>query len=140
MSGLFVVFEGGDSVGKTTQVDLLSRWLDERGLAHVRTRQPGGTEVGAELRPSAVDGAISLEPVAVTLGGSRIDAADLRAIPAIGDAVAGLLSVHTVCIADSLPASLRLTDLALRGGQTTLVIRGTAVPTDEASLAARGSC
>lgn len=97
-------------------------------------------EVGAELRPSAVDGAISLEPVAVTLGGSRIDAADLRAIPAIGDAVAGLLSVHTVCIADSLPASLRLTDLALRGGQTTLVIRGTAVPTDEASLAARGSC
>ena len=55
MSGLFVVFEGGDSVGKTTQVDLLSRWLDERGLAHVRTRQPGGTEVGAELRRLVLD-------------------------------------------------------------------------------------
>ena len=55
MSGLFVVFEGGDSVGKSTQVALLDRWLGERGVAHVTTRQPGGTEVGAELRRLVLD-------------------------------------------------------------------------------------
>lgn len=55
MSALFVVFEGGDSVGKTTQVDLLGRWLEEQGVAHVRTRQPGGTRIGAELRRLVLD-------------------------------------------------------------------------------------
>ncbi|NHB85430.1 dTMP kinase [Tessaracoccus sp. HDW20] len=55
MRGLFVVFEGGDSVGKSTQVALLGRWLDERGVRHVTTRQPGGTEVGAELRRLVLD-------------------------------------------------------------------------------------
>lgn len=55
MSGLFVVFEGGDSVGKTTQVELLGRWLDGQGIANVVTRQPGGTEVGAELRRLVLD-------------------------------------------------------------------------------------
>ncbi|QXT62447.1 dTMP kinase [Tessaracoccus palaemonis] len=55
MTGLFVVFEGGDSVGKTTQVALLGTWLAERSVPHVVTRQPGGTEVGAELRRLVLD-------------------------------------------------------------------------------------
>ena len=55
MTGLFVVFEGGDSVGKTTQVRLLDTWLADRGVPHVVTRQPGGTEVGAELRRLVLD-------------------------------------------------------------------------------------
>ncbi len=55
MTGLFVVFEGGDSVGKTTQVALLGAWLADRGVPHVVTRQPGGTEVGAELRRLVLD-------------------------------------------------------------------------------------
>lgn len=55
MSALFVVFEGGDSVGKTTQVDLLGRWLEGRGLVPVLTRQPGGTRIGAELRRLVLD-------------------------------------------------------------------------------------
>lgn len=50
-----MVFEGGDSVGKTTQVDLLGRWLEHEGVAHVRTRQPGGTRIGAELRRLVLD-------------------------------------------------------------------------------------
>lgn len=50
MSGLFIVFEGGDGVGKSTQVDRLVSWLAEQGRGHVVTRQPGGTAVGAELR------------------------------------------------------------------------------------------
>lgn len=55
MNGLFVVFEGGDSVGKSTQVQLLAGWLSERRLTHVVTRQPGGTVIGAELRRLVLD-------------------------------------------------------------------------------------
>lgn len=55
MSGLFVVFEGGDSVGKSTQVALLAEWLEARRIPHLTTRQPGGTEIGAELRRLVLD-------------------------------------------------------------------------------------
>lgn len=50
MSGLFVTFEGGDGVGKTTQATALEEWLQATGRSVVRTREPGGTEVGVLLR------------------------------------------------------------------------------------------
>ncbi|AWB88524.1 dTMP kinase [Salinibacterium hongtaonis] len=50
MSGLFITFEGGDGTGKTTQAELLSAWLEEQGRTVVRSREPGGTELGLELR------------------------------------------------------------------------------------------
>lgn len=55
MTSAFVVFEGGDGVGKSTQVDLLARFLDESGVDHVVTRQPGGTSLGAKLRALILD-------------------------------------------------------------------------------------
>ncbi|MGN7969098.1 dTMP kinase [Microbacterium sp. 22296] len=48
--GLFITFEGGDGAGKTTQASLLERWLEERGRRVVRTREPGGTDVGVRIR------------------------------------------------------------------------------------------
>ncbi|MGX5697466.1 dTMP kinase [Agromyces soli] len=48
--GLFVTLEGGDGSGKTTQAELLREWLAGRGREVVRTREPGGTEVGVEVR------------------------------------------------------------------------------------------
>lgn len=48
--GLFVTFEGGDGVGKTTQAALLERWLSGQGRTVVRTREPGGTDVGLLVR------------------------------------------------------------------------------------------
>lgn len=48
--GLFVTLEGGDGSGKTTQAELLRDWLAGRGREVVRTREPGGTEVGVEVR------------------------------------------------------------------------------------------
>ncbi len=48
--GLFVTFEGGDGVGKTTQASLLEQWLTDAGRTVVRTREPGGTEVGVLIR------------------------------------------------------------------------------------------
>lgn len=50
MVGLFISFEGIDGVGKSTQADLLETWLKEQGRTVVRTLEPGGTDVGIEIR------------------------------------------------------------------------------------------
>lgn len=50
MTGLFVTFEGGDGVGKSTQARLLEEWLTSAGRTVLRTREPGGTEVGELIR------------------------------------------------------------------------------------------
>lgn len=48
--GLWVTFEGGDGSGKTTQAALLEQSLSDAGRTVVRTREPGGTEVGVLVR------------------------------------------------------------------------------------------
>ncbi|MCU1472380.1 dTMP kinase [Amnibacterium sp.] len=50
MTGLFVTLEGGDAVGKTTQAEQLDGWLTARGRTVVRTREPGGTDLGLAIR------------------------------------------------------------------------------------------
>ena len=50
MTGVFITFEGGDGAGKSTQLQLLAKWLDEQKKTYVLTREPGGTDVGLELR------------------------------------------------------------------------------------------
>lgn len=50
MAGLFLTFEGGDGTGKTTQIDRLVGWLESQGQTVVVTREPGGTDLGVELR------------------------------------------------------------------------------------------
>jgi dTMP kinase len=49
-SGLFITLEGGDGSGKSTQAELLSSWLTDAGHVVVRSREPGGTDLGLELR------------------------------------------------------------------------------------------
>ncbi|GAA3711013.1 hypothetical protein GCM10022377_25640 [Zhihengliuella alba] len=53
--GLFVVFEGGDGAGKSTQAARLAEALDAAGETVLRTREPGGTEIGEELRSLVLD-------------------------------------------------------------------------------------
>ncbi|PRY65391.1 thymidylate kinase [Glaciihabitans tibetensis] len=48
--GLFITLEGGDGSGKSTQSALLAQWLEGRGRTIVPTREPGGTDLGTELR------------------------------------------------------------------------------------------
>ena len=49
-TGRFVTLEGIEGVGKTTQVARLSAALNERGIAHVTTREPGGTPLAESIR------------------------------------------------------------------------------------------
>lgn len=54
-SGIFVVLEGGEGAGKTTQLGLLEEWLLAAGRPVVRTREPGGTEIGERIRTLVLD-------------------------------------------------------------------------------------
>lgn len=49
-SGLFISFEGIDGVGKSTQVERLAEFLRGRGREVLTTSEPGGTELGVEIR------------------------------------------------------------------------------------------
>ena len=50
MPGLLITLEGGDGSGKTTQSRLLHEWLTDAGHTVVDSREPGGTDLGVELR------------------------------------------------------------------------------------------
>jgi dTMP kinase len=48
--GIFIAFEGGEGTGKSTQSKLLAQWLEQEGESVVLTREPGGTDLGKDLR------------------------------------------------------------------------------------------
>jgi dTMP kinase len=55
MSAVFVAFEGGEGVGKSTQIARAAQWLQAQGREVVETREPGGTPLGRELRRLVLD-------------------------------------------------------------------------------------
>ena len=56
MSGTFIVFEGCEGAGKSTQMRLLSELLQKRGAAHTVPREPGGSEISEAIRKVILDG------------------------------------------------------------------------------------
>ncbi|BCL38458.1 dTMP kinase [Nostoc sp. MS1] len=50
MDGKFIVFEGVEGCGKTSQMQLCAEWLQSLGISVVLTREPGGTALGVDLR------------------------------------------------------------------------------------------
>ena len=48
--GKFITFEGLDGVGKSTQMEKLAAWLRQHGISVLTTREPGGTEMGQNMR------------------------------------------------------------------------------------------
>jgi dTMP kinase len=48
--GVFIVFEGGEGIGKSTQAKLLKAWLEQEGESVVLSREPGGSDLGIEIR------------------------------------------------------------------------------------------
>jgi dTMP kinase len=55
ITGRFLTIEGIEGVGKSTQVTRLSNALNERGIAHVVTREPGGTPLAERIRAVLLD-------------------------------------------------------------------------------------
>lgn len=54
--GRFIVLEGGDGAGKSTQQRLLGQWLESAGHDVVLTREPGGTPLGLAVREVLLHG------------------------------------------------------------------------------------
>lgn len=48
--GLFVTIEGGEGVGKSTNIAVVEAWLEDRGIRYTRTREPGGTPLAEDIR------------------------------------------------------------------------------------------
>jgi dTMP kinase len=67
MTGRFVVLEGGDGSGKSTQGRRLAAWLREQGVEVVETFEPGATDAGAAIRELLLHRPDPIDPVAEAL-------------------------------------------------------------------------
>ena len=72
MKGKFIVIEGIDGCGKTTQINELSKWLPKSGLIKkksklITTREPGGSILGEKLRKLILDNENKPSPLAELL-------------------------------------------------------------------------
>ena len=86
MQGRFIVFEGGDGAGKTTQSALLAEWLTGRGRDVVLTREPGEGPVGAKIRAILLDpatGDLSPRAEALLYSADRAHHVDTTIKPAL---------------------------------------------------------
>nr|WP_231366397.1 dTMP kinase [Zhihengliuella flava] len=83
---MFVVFEGGDGAGKSTQAARLAEALSATGREVVRTREPGGTEIGEKLRALVLDhghGTVDARTEALMFAAARAAHVEQLVLPAI---------------------------------------------------------
>jgi len=86
LGGVFVVFEGGDGAGKTTQARLLDQWLPPEGIPHLMTREPGDSWLGQRIRElvlSPDSGPISSRAEALLYNADKAQHVDEVVIPAL---------------------------------------------------------
>ncbi len=72
-----------------------------------------GIPVGISVTPGAANGDLTLTPAGFELGGNSIDADTLRS--QFGEVADSILGTQSLCIADRLPAALRLTSATVQG-------------------------
>ena len=85
-SGFFITFEGGEGVGKSTQIELLRARLAKHKIETISTREPGGTPGAEAIRHVLLSGAA--EPIgpnmeALMFSAARADHVDLVIRPAL---------------------------------------------------------
>jgi dTMP kinase len=80
----FIVFEGLDGCGKTTQLRLLSKKLEDLGKQHIRLRQPSDNPIGTLTR-TTTDGILRMEneSMALLLAADRYQQATAEIAPAL---------------------------------------------------------
>lgn len=86
MSGLFITLEGPDGSGKSTMLRKIREYLKERGTIYTSTREPGGTDIGEDIRRIILDKRnkkMSYEAEALLYAASRGQHVYERIIPAM---------------------------------------------------------
>ena len=85
----FIVFEGAEGVGKSTQIKLLAKKLKKSGIPYVSTREPGGTKAGDQLREILLSTPYDLryETAALLMAASRIEHCKEVILPALQDGI-----------------------------------------------------
>jgi dTMP kinase len=56
MMGRFITIEGIEGVGKTTNIEFVKSWLEKQNIQYITTREPGGTQLGEQLRELLLHG------------------------------------------------------------------------------------
>ena len=85
-AGKFIVFEGGEGTGKSTQASMLAKALRKRGLEVVTTREPGGTPGAERIRELLLDplkGGWNPRAEALLFAAARSDHVEKQILPAI---------------------------------------------------------
>ncbi len=87
MKGKFIVFEGCEGVGKTTQVELLKNYLDKNGIEYLYTREPGGTDTGEKIRGILKDETLDMNEITELLlfEAARSENVKKNIVPALED-------------------------------------------------------
>lgn len=95
--GLFITFEGTDGCGKTTQIELLKRYLEKKGYKVVLTREPGAKGLGEKLREILLnyDGDVSSNCESFLFLADRAQHIDMLIKPAIERGEVVLCDRHT---------------------------------------------
>jgi dTMP kinase len=86
LRGAFVTLEGGEGVGKSTNLAFVATYLESRGVAVLTTREPGGTPLGETVRDWILHGdhgALSAEVEALLMFAARAQHLDVVITPAI---------------------------------------------------------
>ena len=95
--GLFITFEGVDGCGKTTQINLLSEYLQKQGHEVLLTREPGGKGLGEKLREILLnyDGEVSDRCESFLFLADRAQHIDIIVNPAVQEGKIVLCDRHT---------------------------------------------
>lgn len=85
MAGLFITFEGIEGSGKSTQIDLLEKTLQDKGQTVLKLREPGGTLFGEALRKAILESSEKLDPIAEAMlfAASRAQLLKEKILPAL---------------------------------------------------------
>ena len=86
VKGKFITFEGCEGSGKSTQLKMLSAYLDKAGIPYILTREPGGSPIAEDIRKIILDGKnteMCDECEALLYAASRIQHLREKVIPAL---------------------------------------------------------
>lgn len=85
---MFITFEGGEGSGKTTQIINMMSFLESKKLSYIVTREPGGTEIGGQIRKilkASVNKDLVPEAELLLFLADRVQHVKQVVIPALGE-------------------------------------------------------